>query len=286
MDLSIVIVSWNTCDLLRDNLKSIFDSNSKLDFEVLVVDNHSQDGTVQMIAQEFPSVSIIANNYNAGFSAANNQAIAMAQGFYVLLLNPDMRVLPSALDDMFAFMNAHPETGIAGCRLFGEDGKTVLHVRRFPNLLDQLAIVLKLPHLFPKVLNKYLMRNFDYEKQAEVDSIRGSFFMIRRELIQKIGGLDERYFVWFEEVDYCKQAREAGFKVMYNPDVKCIDYVGKSFSQVKRGKTQKYFKNSMLVYFKKWKPFWQYLILLIAWPAGIFLTWIADKINFKSKGQT
>lgn len=279
MDLSIVIVSWKVRDLLKKNLEAIFKSTGGISFEVFVVDNKSSDGTFEMVSQEFPQVNLILNNVNAGFAKANNQAIEMAQGKYVLLLNPDMRVFPDTLSRMFDFMERRTDAGIASCRLVKESGENIPHLRKFPTLLDQLAVVLKIPHVYPEILDNYLMRDFDYAKEADVDSVRGAFFMIRREVIDAIGKLDERYFVWFEEVDYCKRVINAGMKVVYNPEAKCIDYIGKSFSQVKRGRTQDYFRNSMLEYFSKWGNWFEFLVLYLAWPVGKFLAFIFSGIE-------
>lgn len=290
MDLSIIIVSWNVKEILRENLRNIFSSIPESEYgfkcEVIVVDNNSADGSVDMIRAEFPQVRVIANGQNLGFAKANNQAILESSGRYVLLLNPDMKALPNTFKNMLDWMDAHPETGIAGCKLVKEDGDILPHVRRYPAIWDQLAIVLKLPHLFPGVLDKYLYRDFDYSKEAEVDSIRGSFFMIRRKVIDDIGGLDERYFIWFEEVDYCRQASLSGWKIMYTPAATCIDLVGKSFSQVKRGKTQEYFRDSMLKYFQKWHTPIEYWLIKTAWPIGIFFAWLADVFKMGRKIKT
>lgn len=286
MDLSIIIVSWNVKEILRENLKSIFQSSQNISFEVFVVDNNSSDGSVEMIRQEFPQVKLITNSENLGFAKANNQAIKKSQGRYILLYNPDMKCFEDSFENMVRWMDENKDIGVGGCRLVKESGEDFQHVRRYPKLWDQLAIVLKLPHIFPNILNKYLRSNFDYNKEAEVDSIRGSFFMIRREVIDKIGGLDERYFVWFEEVDYCRQTKEAGFKVMYTPITKCIDLKGKAFSQIPRGTTQKYFKDSMLKYFKKWQPKWQYYILKLAWPLGNLMAKMGEKAKVKSEAKT
>jgi hypothetical protein len=268
MDLSIITVPWNVKDLVRKNLKNIFKNTSNLKFEVIAVDNDSRDGTTEMIKTEFPEVKSIFNDYNAGFAKANNQGIKIAQGRYVLLLNPDMRVKPGTLETMVKWMDEHPEAGVAGCKLIKEDGEVVPHVRRYPSIFDQAMIILKVPHICSKVLDHYLWRDFDYDKEQEVDSIRGSFFMIRREVLDKLGGLDERYFLWFEEVDFCKQVREAGYKVMYTPVTECFDYVGKSFAQVPTGKLQNIFQDSMIKYFKKWQPAWQVVVLKMVWPIG------------------
>src|SRR3989339_458999 len=212
MKLSIIIVSWNVRDLLRNNLKAVFASDLNFDFEVFVVDNHSRDGTPEMIIKEFPQVNLIINNYNAGFAKANNQAIEQAQGEYVLLLNPDMRVINDTLVNMVDWVDNHQDVGIAGCNL------------------------------------------------------------INKKVIEQLGGLDERYFIWFEEVDYCRQLKDTKWKLMYTPAAKCIDYVGKSFGQVPRGKTQIYFRDSMLKYFKKWHSWYQYLTLKIFWLLGILIS--------------
>ena len=281
MDLSIITVPWNVKDLVRDNFNSIYNNTTGIDFEVIAIDNQSKDGTVEMLRKEFPQVNVIANNYNAGFSKANNQGIKIAKGDFVLLLNPDMRVNKGTLEGMVKWMKEHPEAGVAGCKLVSQTGETLPHVRRYPTIWDQLVIMLKLVHLFPGLLNKYLYKDFDYETESEVDSIRGSFFMIRREVLDKLKGLDERYFIWFEEVDFCRQTTNAGYKIMYTPVVSCVDFVGKSFSQVKRYKTQQMFTDSMLKYFKKWHPGWRYLLLKICHPFALASVWVTEKLHIK-----
>lgn len=272
MDLSVIIVSWKVKNLLKKNLETLFNSKGDINFEVFVVDNNSQDKTVEMVSKEFPQVNLIANRDNLGFAKANNLAIDQALGRYILLLNPDMQVEENTLANMVKWMDARPQAGIAGCKLIDSQGEIVPHVRRFPHFWDQMAITLKIPHIFPGVLNGYIVKDFDYNNEREVDSIRGSFFMIKREVIEQIGGLDERYFIWFEEVDYCKQAKEAGWKVMYTPVATCLDHVGKSFVQVPKGRTQKYFRDSMLKFFYKWQPKWQYRVLKALWIPSIILT--------------
>ena len=293
MDLSIVIVSWNVKEKLRECLRSIEEHNplqsplnlrgetGGLQYEVFVVDNASKDGSIEMVEKEFPWVYVIKNNANFGFAKANNQAIRLSQGRYVLLLNPDMRVFPGTLEDMVKFMDepANSKVGVAGCYLVSEAGETVPHVRRFPTIKDQLAILLKLPHLFPRVLDSYMMTDFDYSKEAWVDSIRGSFFMIRRELMDKIGMLDERFFIWFEEVDFCKRATAAGYKVAYTPAVKCVDYVGQSFKQIRLYPKQKMFTKSMVYYFKKHRPWWEYRIVWALRPPTLSAARVGDMVR-------
>lgn len=253
-DLSIITVSWNVKEYLRESLEAVFATAGDVSLEVFVVDNNSTDGTRDMLrewARREPRLTVLLNNTNVGFARANNQAIEQANGRYVLLLNPDMRVFPDTLANMVRWMDAHPRVGVSGCHLVTDAGETVPHVRRFPGLKNQLAIVLKIPHLFPRVLDRYLMRDFDYTKEARVDSVRGSFFMIRREAL-RVGLLDERFFIWFEEVDFCKRMRSAGWEVWYTPVTRCVDRVGRSFAQVGVTKRQKMFLQSMYRYFEKW----------------------------------
>lgn len=212
MDLSVVIVSWKVREKLKDNLRALYESHG-LDFEVFVVDNNSGDGTAEMVSEEYPLVKLIANRENLGFARANNQAIRQAQGRYILLLNPDMRVFDDTLSRMVSWLDRHERAWVAGCRLIDESARLIKHVRRFPGLADQLAVVLKIPHFLPAVLNKYIVDDFDYAKAQPVDSIRGGFFMIRRSAVEKVGLLDERFFLWFEEVDYCRRVKQAGGQV-------------------------------------------------------------------------
>jgi len=270
MDLSIIIVSWNVKDKLRENLVSLFKSEGDFKFEILVVDNNSGDGSAAMVMAEFPLVRLIANPENLGFAKANNQALKLASGKFILLLNPDMRVSADTLKNILAWAANNPQATVCGCKLVDEKGNIVKQVRRFPKFWDQLLVTLKVPHLFSRVVNGYLNTKFAYDQAAKVDSIRGAFFLINREQYKKISGLgepllDERYFIWFEEVDFCRQVYKLGGEVWYTPAAECLDYVGASFSQIKRDKTQGYFSDSMLKYFQKWEKKWKYVILKISW---------------------
>ena len=294
MDLSIIIVSWNVKDKLRENLKALEKTKRDFLYEVIVVDNNSEDGTADMVEKEFPHVLLVKNNANFGFAKANNQALRQIESDFVLLLNPDMRVYKDTLLNMLNWMKNNSQASIAGCNLVNEQGETIKHVRRFPRARDQVAIILKLPHLFKNVLKKYIRKDFDYAKEVKVDSIRGGFFMINRKNISNLKKFlnctlplfDERYFLWFEEVDFCRQIKKAGGEVWYTPAAKCVDLVGQSFKQVPRSQAQKYFRDSQLKYFKKWHSGWQYIILKLAWPFGILITSISEKFKLKSKAKT
>jgi len=270
MDLSVIIVSWQVKERLRANLSALFRSTGDFKFEVIVVDNASGDGSAAMVRAEFSSVRLIANSENLGFARANNQAIREAAGDFILLLNPDMLAQEDTLAKILAWAKNNPQATVVGCRLEDERGEIVRQVRRFPTLSDQLLITLKIPHLWPASVKGYLCADFDYGQAAAVASIRGAFFLINRESYRRISGsgqplLDERYFIWFEEVDFCRQVHKLGGEVWYAPVATCRDYVGRSFAQVPRGAAQKYFRDSMLKYFEKWGKRWEATVLRAAW---------------------
>ena len=253
MDLSIIIVSWNVRDLLEKCLKSVFDQTKNLKFEIFVVDNGSTDDTSKMVLDKFPQVNLFRNNHNLGFAAANNIAIRQAKGEFVLLLNPDTEILDGAIEKMVDFMRAHQEAGIAGPKLLDSDKTLQPSIRRFPTILDQFLILVKIPHLWPNlsVIKRYLAADFDYSRISEADQVMGAFFMVRQELFRQIGLFDEKFFIWFEEVDFCRRAKGAGYKVMYNPGAEVIHYGGKSFKQQGTLVKQWRFFRSMMRYF--WK---------------------------------
>jgi GT2 family glycosyltransferase len=270
MDLSVIIVSWQSREKLRANLKALFNSQGDFTYEVFVVDNNSNDGTVAMVQTEFSQVHLISNLENLGFAKANNQAILKTKGDYILLFNPDMLVGGDTLFKALSWAKNNQQAVVSGFKLTDQNQNIIKQVRKFPTLLDQLAVVLKIPHFLPSVLDKYLVKNFDYEKTAKVDSIRGAFFLINKKRWQEISGenfplLDERYFIWFEEVDFCKQVYQRGGEVWYSPEATCVDYVGFSFNQVSIKTKQIYIRDSMLKYFRKWHKTWEYNLLKVAW---------------------
>ncbi len=285
MDFSIIIVSWNVRERLRYNLERLAESTN-VTFETIVIDNASHDGTVAMLAADFPEVSVIANEENRGFAAACNQGLRRAAGTYLLLLNPDMAVEPQTLERLKAWLEANPQAAVTGIKLLDSDGNLVRHVRRFPTWLDQTAIAFKLPHLLPRLLDRYIMSDFDYGQASSVDSIRGAFFVIRRPVLEAIGLLDERFFIWFEEVDYCRRARHSGLEVWYTPAAQAIDYVGQSFNQVSTRAKQAYFRRSLLAYFSKWHPRWQVIVLRAAWSIGGLIALVASAARLRSKTKT
>ncbi len=286
MDFSIIIVSWNVKQALQENIKAILQSNQDSNYEIIVIDNASEDGTVDMIRSEFPSVHLIVNQENLGFAKACNQGIKRAIGEFLILLNPDMRIFSDTLEDLKIWLEKNPQADVTGIKLIDEQGREVPHIRQFPSLWNQVAIILKLPHIFPQLLNTYLRTDFNYSEARQVDSIRGAFFVIRKSSQEKFGLLDERYFLWFEEVDYCRTVKQQGGQVWYTPATRAIDYIGQSFLQLPRTKKQIYFRNSMLAYFKKWESPWQTQLLSFTWLISEAIVRLGDILHIKSRTKT
>jgi len=277
--ISVIIVTWNVRDLLKANLERLFSIPCKYPFEVFVVDNASHDGSAKMVRENFPQVHLIMNDWDAGFAGPNNQALRLAKGEVVLLLNPDMLVEEGALEVTYDKLMADMSIGVLGVRLENTDGTPIQNVRRFPTFTSQLAILLKLGHVFPSLLRKYLYQDFDYTTSQEVDQVRGSFFAFRRELLETVGYLDAGYHIWFEEVDYCKRAQAHGLRIWYETGGRATDYVGRSMAQMKHLEKQRIFTASMVRYFKKHHPWWQMMIIALLRPVGLGFALGADLLK-------
>lgn len=282
MNLSVITVTWNSAKLISEQIESVKTGCQNILFEEIVVDNGSTDETVKIVKEKYPSVKLVDNKKNLGFSASNNIAATMSSGEFLLFLNPDMRVAPGSLDKMVEWMRSRPDVGLASCKLVDEKGELNADAqpRRFPGLFDQLAIILKLPHLFPSILNNYMFKGFNADKEQEVDSIRGSFMIMRREVFEKLGfAFDPRYFIWFEDVDICREVKKLGYKVMHTPIISCVDYIGQSFKQRTTLWKQKNFTKSMLTYFQKWEPWYKWVFIAAFKPLGIFSVFFLDCIR-------
>ncbi|MBP7133606.1 glycosyltransferase family 2 protein [Patescibacteria group bacterium] len=282
-DLGVVIVSYNVSELLRANLTSLFASVGEGSVQVVVVDNASRDDSAKMVQAEFPQVELIANKHNAGFASAVNQGIAACHARHILLLNPDMHLDTDSLAKTIAYADRvqGDHVAVIGGQLRTQEGNTVMTVRRFPDFWSQLAIILKLPHFFPNlsVIKKYYQSDLDYTKDQDVDSVRGSYFIITELAREVLGVLDTRYFIWFEEVDYCKGAISQGWKVRYAPELKALDYVGRSFQQTTRTWAQVQFTRSLVTYFSKWHSPTEARVLALVRLLGISLNWCLDRFR-------
>lgn len=251
-DLSIIIVSWNVKEYLKKCLASIFANQADLKLQVIVIDNASADRSAEMIKANFPSVEIMANEKNLGFAKANNQGIAQARAKYILALNPDTEIIGDCLSKMLELIKNNNQIGIAGCQHLNPDYTLQPSVRRFPTLKAIIIILLKLPKFFEsKTLNHYLAKDFNYQKSQPANQVAGSFFLMRQEMLAQIGLFDERFFIWFEEVDLCQRAKNAGWQVWYSAQASIIHCGGQSFAQKMTFKKQIVFFKSAWYYFRK-----------------------------------
>jgi GT2 family glycosyltransferase len=291
INISIIIVSWNVKDLLYKCLKSIAANRGDLNLEIIVIDNASTDVTQQMLDKfkcQLPNVncqmSIVKNKLNKGFARANNQGIKIATGKYILVLNPDTEILPNTLQEMYKFFEQHSDCGIASCKHLNPDRTLQPSIRHFPTFWSQFLILHKIHHLLPnlRTFRYYFARDFDYDKTQTCDQAQGSFFMISRKLIERIGLFDNKFFIWFEEVDYCKRAQNAGFKIYYNSKASLIHHGAQSFKQVMTLKKQKIFNKSLLYYIKKHHGFWPWFSMLSAHFNSLILAWITSTFRRKN----
>ncbi len=256
MDISILTVSWNVRELLRQCLRSIRQQTAegKRQVEIIIVDNASSDGSVEMLRNEFPDTRVVANSENIGFTRGNNLALAMAHGRYLFLLNPDTQLRPNALETLTAYMDAHPRIGIVGPQLYYADGSLQSSRRRFPTLATAFLESTKLQQWFPqnRVLARYYMLDTRDDETQEVDWINGSAMFVRREAYDQVGGFDEGFFMYSEELDWCYRIKQAGWKIIYLPAAQVTHYEGKSSEQV-IAQRDIYFHSSKIRFFRKYR---------------------------------
>jgi hypothetical protein len=239
LDLGIIVVNYNVRDLLRDCLASVYDSRADFAYEVCVVDNGSSDGSAEMVAAEFPQARLIRAD-NRGYASGNNLGLRAfgfpdaGQARYALLLNPDTILPPSALADMLAFMEAHPQAGAAGARLVRDDGSLDKACRRsFPTPEVAFYRLFGLSQLFPRSrrFGRYNLTYLSPDVTAEVDSVVGAFMLMHGQALAQAGLLDERYFMYAEDLDLCYRLKQRGWQVWYNADVTVLHYKGQSSRQ-------------------------------------------------------
>jgi GT2 family glycosyltransferase len=231
MTLSIVIVNYNTEKLLKSCLESVYAGSNGTPLDIWVVDNHSRDNSVATVKSLFPRVKVIENPTNVGFSRANNVVISQSRSDFILLLNPDTVILDDAIERVVKFMREHPDVGIAGCQVLNRDGTLQLACRRsIPTPKVAFYRLTGLSKLFPKsrTMARYNMTYESSDRTHEVDAVSGAFLMIRREVVDQIGPLDERFFMYGEELDWCLRAKRAGWSVMYYPEAQIVHYKGES----------------------------------------------------------
>jgi len=257
MDLSIVIVNWNVCDLLQRCLWSLSGAEAysapEFTSEVIVVDCASSDGSVEIVRREFPWVRLIASGENLGYARGNNQGVAGAGGRYLLILNPDTEIVGDSLVMMIRYLEEHPAVGVVGPQLCNPDGTLQPSRRRFPTLATAFCESTLLQQWFPS--NRFARRYYLDDRPADttqaVDWLVGAALMIRRETWRQVGPLDEDFFMYFEELDWCRRCRMAGWEIHYLPAAQIIHHEGKSSEQVVAARTIR-FQRSKIHYFRKY----------------------------------
>lgn len=254
VDLSICVVTFNACEVLRECLGSICHNSHSIAFETILVDNASADGTEQMVCRQFPQVEYIRNETNLGFQKATNTALQRGKGRYLMWLNNDTVVLPGAFDNLVAFADAHPDIGVLGPKVLNRDGTLQKQCRRGePTPWAIFSYYSGLAKLFPqsKFFSSYLISYAREDEPLEVDAVSGSCLMLRREVMDQIGLIDEEYLFNGDDVDYCYRAKHNGWKVYYYPGAKIIHYGGQGGSRSLPYKLTYEFHRAMWTYYRK-----------------------------------
>lgn len=231
IDLSIIIVNYNVKEFVLNLLQSIQEASKNINSEIIIVDNASDDGSVELIQDKYPNVKLIANKENVGFGRANNQGMKIAGGKYILLLNPDTIVREDTFEKMILLFNSRDDIGIAGCKVLNPDGTLQLACRRgFPGPWTSFTKIVGLSSLFPnsKTFARYNLTYLDENKSYEVDAVSGSFMMMRREIFELMGGFDSQFFMYGEDLDLCFRTQNAGYKIYYFHETEIIHYKGES----------------------------------------------------------
>jgi len=233
VDVSIVIVNWNTKKLLRDCLESVYAHAGDVEFEIVVIDNASTDGSTDMVKDKFKNVVLIENQDNCGFAKANNQGMAVAKGHYVLLLNSDTVVLDNAVANTVRFADENPSAAVIGCKVLNPDGTVQATCFKFPSVLNILLSSSYLYKVFPnhRFFGREGMTWWDRSDVREVDVVTGCFMLVRREAIEEVGVMDDGFFMYCEETDWCYRFVRNGWKVMFAPVGEIIHFRGQSTAQ-------------------------------------------------------
>jgi len=254
VDVSVVIVSWNTRDLLRDCLRSVVDESPSIAIEVFVVDNASADGSPEMVEQEFPQVRLIRNTENRGFAAANNQGLAEASGRYSLLLNPDTIILDRAIERSVEYADGHADVGVFGCQVMENDSTIQPTCFSYPGPLNLFLVQSGLARLFrrSRFFGRPELTWWGRSSELDVEVVSGMFMLVRREAIEQVGLMDEDYFVYAEEADWCCRIRRAGWKCRFAPIARIVHLDGgsKSTSQI-RARMYVQMQKSLVIFNRK-----------------------------------
>lgn len=282
-EISIIIVSWNVRDLLVTCLQSL----SKFvltPHEVIIVDNHSTDGTIEVIERDFPGCAIIRNAQNEGFAKANNQGWQRARGKYMCFLNPDTEFIEDPFPNMVAYAQQHPRLGCLGPEMLNPNRTHQQSVRRFPSLIDQALVLLKIPGLLsslhatvfykmiPPLARYFADPGTGVTSPKLVDQVMGAAMFVPRLVLEDAGSFDEGYWIWFEEVDLCRRLQQRGYDVVYLPTARIVHHGGQSFAQHYSLAKQVWFMRSLARYVNKYWAVIPRAILFLLMPVSYVLT--------------
>jgi GT2 family glycosyltransferase len=265
-DISIIIVNWNTKQLLMDCISSVYRTAKGPSFDIFVVDNGSTDGSVEEVSRTHPAVKVIANAANLGFAGANNLALRKMSGRYAVLLNSDTLLKDSALDKMFEFMEHHPEAGMCGPQLLNDDGSRQNSVGHFPTLVTEFMSKRLIRVLYPETYRQaFSPGGAGSDAPREVDYIVGACMVVRKKAMDEVGMLDDDYFFLYEEVDWCFRMKKSGWRVYHLPEVEIIHFGGQSMKDINlRARAESW--RSRYLFFRKnlclSPPAWYGLLLL------------------------
>jgi len=284
MDISIIIVNWNTRELLKNCLAAIRETVRGLSCEVIVVDNASSDGSIAMLRDSFPDVIVIENTQNRGFGAANNQALLIMKGRYALLLNSDTVLRDQAVERLFSFMESHPEAAMACGQLLNADGSRQNSIASFPTLFTLLMNTSLLEYLCPA---SFPSKRHNCEGPREIDSCIGACLMVRKAAIDEVGMFDERYFFFFEETDWALQMRKAGWKSYHVPESKIYHLQGQSIGRSILSRVE--FYRSRYQFLRKWKSRPSYIlfrvVIMFRLTVNFVLTTLGNLVTFGMNGE-
>ncbi len=283
LDVSIILVSWNTRELLLGCLESLPAAVGTLRADVWVVDNGSADGSVMAVRERFPLVQLIENNGNPGFAAANNQAITASTGRYTLLLNSDTIAEPASIEQLVRFADRQPSAGIIGARLLNPDGSFQASFADFPSLRSELLSVTGIgPRLFGRWYPNYGPRRSQAARR--VDWIQGACMLARRSAIERAGLMDEQYFMYNEETDWCMQMWRAGWEIWYLPEAQIVHYGGQSTRQVRHAMVQALYRSKVRFFRKHYGPA-AAIALQIAFVAVLRIKWLIRTLSARERSS-
>ena len=272
VDISFIIVNWNTRDVLMDCIDSIYKTVMDIDWEIYVVDNNSTDGSQAAVKQKFPNIKLIENETNTGFAHANNQALSIMHGRFAVLLNSDAVLKEDSIKKLLAFMTGNPSAAIAGVQLLNDDGSRQNSIDNFPSTETEIFNKSILRLFFP---GKYPSKNISYKDPIEVDSVIGACMIVRRESMDEVGLFDEDYFIFLEETDWCFRMNKKGWKVYHVPDAEVFHLSGHSKKRTPWRSQIEYYI-SLYKFFRKNRTPLSYLALRVFKPCKIFINLILN----------